>query len=228
MRSVQKTSCHVMWKIETFIEEDTRYKKHCTQGNDASVPFKVGILGPHTVLPVAIAAPLYFPESHWWSAISPLSKVILVLGKARSHRAPNLGCRGAESPGDLMFHQKTLHERCDAWVGVLSCCNCQSPVACSCGLLNHLNSFWREMFKLNTKFDANSLLYLLSHFKCDGHTVHMLTQRCLPPPLTSTVKSSLFTHAHSTPLSLAARLHQCLANHSCYINNGWTFSRQPL
>ena len=25
--------------------------------------------------------------------------MILVLGKARSHRAPNLGCRGAESPG---------------------------------------------------------------------------------------------------------------------------------
>ena len=21
---------HVVWKIETFIEEDTRYKKHCT------------------------------------------------------------------------------------------------------------------------------------------------------------------------------------------------------
>ena len=29
-KSVQKVSRHVMWKIETFIEEDTRYKKHCT------------------------------------------------------------------------------------------------------------------------------------------------------------------------------------------------------
>ena len=28
-RSVQKVSSHVIWKIETFIEEDTRYKKHC-------------------------------------------------------------------------------------------------------------------------------------------------------------------------------------------------------
>ena len=43
-----------------------------------------------------------------------------------------------------------------------------------------------------------------NHFECDGHTVHMLTQWCLPPPLTSTVKVSLFTHAHSSPLSLAA------------------------
>ena len=30
MKSVQKVSSHVLWKIETFIEEDTRYKKHCT------------------------------------------------------------------------------------------------------------------------------------------------------------------------------------------------------
>ena len=46
------------------------------------------------------------------------------------------------------------------------------------------------------------------------------------PPLTSIEKSSLFTHAHSSPLSLAAKLHQCHANHSFYINNGWTFSGQ--
>ena len=56
----------------------------------------------------------------------------------------------------------------------------------------------------------------------------MLTQWHLPPPLTSIVKSLLFTHAHSSPLSLAARLHWCCANRSRYINNGWTFSRQTL
>ena len=48
-------------------------------------------------------------------------------------------------------------------------------------LLNHLNSFHGGMFKLNAKFDADSLLYLLSHFQCDGHTVHMHTQQCLYP-----------------------------------------------
>ena len=64
------------------------------------------------------------------------------------------------------------------------------------------------MFKLYTKLDADFLLYLLSHFECDGYTGHVLTQwRLLPPPQTSTVKSSLFTHVHSSPLSLAARLH---------------------
>ena len=68
------------------------------------------------------------------------------------------------------------------------------------------------------------MLYSLSHFEWDGHTVHMLAQQHLPAPLTSTVKLSLFTHAHSSPLSLAARLHQCCVNRTHYINNGWTFS----
>ena len=109
-------------------------------------------------------------------------------------------------------------------------CLMKLPITSShgCGLLNYMNSFRRGMFKLNAKFYADSLLYLLSHFECDGHTVHMLTQGHLLPPLTSTVKSSLFTHEHSGPLSLAARLQQCHANHFHYINKGWSFSRQTL
>ena len=58
--SVQKVSSHVLWKIETFIEEDTRYKKHYTQDNDSSVPFKVGTSGPHTLLPIAISCTIIF------------------------------------------------------------------------------------------------------------------------------------------------------------------------
>ena len=92
--------------------------------------------------------------------------------------------------------------------------------------LNQLNSFHRGMLKLNAKFDADSLLYLLGHFECDDHTVHLLTQWCLPPPLTSTVRSSLLMHERSSPLSSTSRLSQCCANCSRHINNGWTFSRQ--
>ena len=66
----------------------------------------------------------------------------------------------------------------------------------------------------------------LSHVECEGCTVHRLTQQHLPPPLTSTMRPSLFTHVHSSPLSLAARLYQCCANCSHYINNEWTFSEQ--
>ena len=67
---------------------------------------------------------------------------------------------------------------------------------------------------------------LLAHFECDTHIGHMLTGHNLPPPLTSTVKSSLFMHAYSSPLSLAARLHGCCTRCSGYVSNGWTFSRE--
>ena len=93
-------------------------------------------------------------------------------------------------------------------------------------LLNHPNSFHGGMFKLHVKFDADSLLYLLRHSECDGHTVHVLTQWCLLPLLTSTVRSSLCMQAHSSPLSLAAGLHPCRMNSSCCINSGWAFSGQ--
>ena len=104
----------------------------------------------------------------------------------------------------------------------LCCTHCIIPDS----LLNHPNSFCAGMLKLNANFDADSLLYSLSHFECDGHTVHMLAQQCLPPALTSPVKLALFTHAHSS--NLAARLHQCCATHSRYINNGWSFSRPHI
>ena len=105
---------------------------------------------------------------------------------------------------------KKLCARHDVWAGTLSWWSCQSPVAHSCGLLNHPNSYHGGPFKLYAKVDADSLLCSLSHFECNGDTVHMLTQRCLLHPLTSTVKLSLFTHEHSSPFSLAARLHRCM------------------
>ena len=53
---------------------------------------------------------LYFPESHQWPEISSLLKGILVLGKARSHRALNLGCKGLSHLGDLMFGNNTARD----------------------------------------------------------------------------------------------------------------------
>ena len=179
MRPVQNVSSHILWKIQTFIEGDTRYKKQCTKDNDVSVPFKGGTLGPHTVLPIAISCTIVFS---WISLIlwnlSPF-KGDFSFGKSQKS---SLGCR------DWCFAKKCCRRR-DASAGTLSWGSCQSPVAHSCSLLNHLSSFCRAMLKLNAKFDVDSLLYLLSHFECDSHTVHMLTQQRLPPPLTSTVKS---------------------------------------
>ena len=173
------------------------------------------------------AALSYFPESHRWPEISLLPKIILVLGKGRSPRVPNLGCRGPESKEWFDVSPKNCM-RWDTWASALLWWSCQSPVSHSCGLLNYWNSFHGGMVKLNAKSDADSLLHLLCHFEWDGHTVHMLTQQYLPPPLTSAVKSSLFTHAHFRPLSLAASLHPCCANCSHYINNGWTLSGQTF
>ena len=56
------------------------------------------------------AALSYFPEFHRQSEISFLSNMVLVLGKARNHRVPNLDGRGLSPLGDLMFHQKLLHK----------------------------------------------------------------------------------------------------------------------
>ena len=126
------------------------------------------------------------------------------------------------------FIKKTLHKTCCLSGSVVMR---KMPITSHPSLwpfLNYLNSFQERMFKLNVKFDAGPLLSWLSHFECDGHKIHMLTQQRLPPPPTSAMKLSLFTHAHSSPLSLAASLHECCANCSCYINNGWTFSGQTL
>ena len=128
--------------------------------------------------------------------------------------------------GVIYYFSKKLCTGCEVWAGALSRWSCQSPVAQSCGLLHHLNSLCGAMSKLNAKFDADSLLCLLSHFECHGYTVHMLTQQHLPVSRASTVKLSSFTRAHSSPLALTARLHQCQANCSCSINNGWTFPGQ--
>ena len=85
----------------------------------------------------------------------------------------------------------------------LHCTHCIVPKS----LLNQPNRFLGGMFKLNAKFDVDSLLYLLSYLECHVHTVHMLTQWHLLSPPTGTVKSTLLRHLYSNPLSLGARLH---------------------
>ena len=60
-------------------------------------PLQSGHLGtPHSSPNCPMNCPII---SHWWSEISSLSRVTLVLGKARSRRVPNLCCGGAEPSG---------------------------------------------------------------------------------------------------------------------------------
>ena len=148
------------------------------------------------------------------------------LGKVRSRKMLNLGCRGSESPGwfDVSLKNSTqdvMHE----WAYEHRPCrdeatSHQLPIAAVFWII------WIVSVEECSSLMQNSMQIHCStcSFECDGHTVHMLIQQRLPPPLTSTVQLSLFTHAHSSPLSSAARLHWCCANHFCYINNGWSFS----
>ena len=211
-------------KKETFIEEDTRYKTLCTQDNDPSVPFKVGTLGPQAVLPITISCPIIifsWISSMVWNLFP--SKGNLSLGESQKSRCAKSGLEQGRVTWLIWCFTKLLCSRRDTSVGTLLWWSCQSAVAYNCSLLNDLNRFHGGMSKLNEKFDADLLFYSLGCFECDSHTVHMLTQQCLLPPVTSSVKFSLFMHVRSSPLSLAARLHWCV-NRSPYINIGWTFS----
>ena len=172
-------------KMEIFIEEDTR---NIVQRTMTPQPIQSRHLGTshsspnHDQLPCPIFLILrnglkFLPFQRWfWFWEKP----------------EVAGCQiwaveGLSHLGNLIFHQNTLHKM---WCmkGVLSWWSCQSPIAHSCGLLNHPNSFCGGMFKLNAKFEADLLLSLHSHFKCESHTVHMLIQRHLRPLLISTAK----------------------------------------
>ena len=160
----------------------TRYKETLYIGQWYLSPLKSRHLGTSHSSPNCHQLPHgNFSESHWWSEVSSLSKVILDFGKARSHRAPNLGCGGAELPGWFAVSPKKLCMRRDAWASVLL--------------------WWPHSTR--------------------AHPM------CLLPPLTSTVKLSLFTVVHSSPFSLAARLHPCCSNCSHILTMAGVFRDRP-
>ena len=284
---------HVTRKIEAFIEEDTRYKKHCTQDNDASVPFKAGTTGPHSVPPLTISCPVIFswislvlwnlfpfkgdfsfrekpevPGCQIWAVGGTESfgwifkKYVIYLffreGEGREKEREKHQCvlaSHAPPTGDLACNPGMCPDRESNWQLFGSQASTQSTephqpgppgwfdvlsknsvwdamheqVHCRDEAANHqlpiAAAFW--IIWIVSMEECPSSMQNLMQILCSIHSViWMLTQRHLPPPLTSTVKSSLFMHAHSSPLSLAARLHWCRANDSPYINNGWTFSGQ--
>ena len=169
---------------------------------------------------------LYFPESHWQSEIPSLSKVILALGKARSHRAPNQGCRGAESPGwfDVLPKISTrdvMHEQVHCYN---EAANHQLPIAVTFWIIWILSTeeCWRLMqnvMLIHCTTYSVILNVMATQYTCSLNGIycpHWLVQSLL----------SLFTHVHAGLLSLAARLHQCPANRSHCIDNGWIISGQ--
>ena len=90
--------------------------------------------------------------------LSSLSKVILVLGKARSHRAPNLGCRWAELPGWFDVSQKNLCMRRDAWADETP--NHQLPIAVA---------FW--IIPIVSVEESSSLMQNMMQIRCSTSSV---------------------------------------------------------
>ena len=105
-RSVQKVPSHVIWKVEPFIEEDTRNIVHRTM----TPQFKVGTLGPHTASQSPLAALSFFPASHRQSKSLPFQRWFEFGGKPEVSGRQIWAVVGLSHLGDLMFCQKTLHE----------------------------------------------------------------------------------------------------------------------
>ena len=137
--------------------QDTLYTGQCHLN-----PFKVGTLDLTQFSQSPSAAPSYFPECRWQYEISSLPKVILVLGKAKSHRAPNLGLSVAESPGwfDVLpknSAQDMMHEQAH-------CCdeaaNHQLPIA---------EAFW--IIWIVSAKECLSLMQHLMQIRASTHSV---------------------------------------------------------
>ena len=150
--------------------------------------------------------------------------MILVLGKARSHWAPNLGCRGAESPGWFEVSPENsardvMHEQ--------ACCrdeaaNHQLPIAAAFWIIQIVCE--EECSNLMAKFNADSLLYSLSDFECDSHTVHMLIQGIYHPHWL--VSEVIIVHACTFQSTLLGCQFTSMSHTCSHINSGWTLSGQ--
>ena len=99
----------------------------------------------------------------------------------------------------------------------LCCIHCIIPLS----LLNHPNSFCRGMFKLNAKFDADSFAQL-SPFEWNSHTIHTHSPMSIAPTDLYSEVIIVHTCVFLSTL-LGCQVMQMCANHSNYINNGWTF-----
>ena len=131
-------------------------------------------MGPHTVLPITIISiHISWISSIVWNLLS--FKGDFSFGKSQKLQGAKSGLYGDRITWVIWCFAKILCAGHGAWVDLLWW-SCQLPVAHGYGLLSNLTSFHWGMFKLNATLDTDLLLYLLSHFECDGHAVHMLTQ----------------------------------------------------
>ena len=114
----------------------------------------------------------YFPESHRRSESSSLSKVISVLGKARSQRAPDLVSRGAQSPGWFDVSPKNCM-RHDVWADEFWW-SCPSPVVRGA-------AFW--------------ITWIVSVEECSGLTQNLMQIHCCTHSVILNVAATQYTRS---------------------------------
>ena len=160
MRSVQKVSSHVTWKIETLLEkiQETLYVgQWCLRS----------LQSRH--LGTSHSSPNHHQLSHpiflnliWLSEVSSLSKVILIWGKTRSRRTPIWAVGGLSHLGDLMFCQKN-----SAWDVKYEQERCHNEAAYH--QLPGAVAFW--IIRIVSAEEHSSLTQSLIQLCCSTHSV---------------------------------------------------------
>ena len=151
-RSVKKVSGHVIWKRDIYWR---RYKRQGTLhiGQWHLSPLQSRHLGTSHSSPNRHQP----PRRIFLNLISGLKSLAFKgdfsFGKSQELQGTKSGLKQGWVTWVIWCFAKNLCTRHDALTGMLSWWSCQSPVAHSCSLLNHPNSFCRGMFKLNAKFE---------------------------------------------------------------------------
>ena len=122
------------------------------------------------------AALSYFPESHWRSEISSLSKVILVWGKVRSHKAPNLVCSGAESPAWFDVLRKISYITWDVMHEQVHCyddtANHQLPIAAAFWIIWICSSLTQNWMQIHCSMGSVILNVMDTQYTCSLNNVY--------------------------------------------------------
>ena len=127
------------------------------------------------------SSPNCYPLLHciFQNIILSLSKVVLVFGKSKIHRAPNLGCRGLSHRGDLLSHGKTARDVMQEW----TCCRDEA----ASHQVPRAAAFW--------------IIWIVSMEECSSLTQNLMRIHC------STCPVILYTMATQYACSLSVIYH---------------------
>ena len=172
MKSVQKVSSHGLWKI------DISWRKYKIQealyiGQWCLSPLQSRHFGTSHSSPNhhQLTCCIFLNLTEGLKSL--LFQRCFYFWKSQKLQGTKSVLQGGWVASVIWCFAKTPCMRCDAWAGVLSWWRCQSPVAQSCGLVNHLNSFRRGMFKFNAKLDCRFVAVLAQSFwMCQPHSTH--------------------------------------------------------